>query len=183
MTVKHTEFREVVGLFATGVTIVVAEVQGQVHAMTANAVTSVSLEPLLMLFCPSRKARIAADLPGLTRFSINVLREDQQALSTYFAGGWKDSAPPPPFRFVDSAAGPRLEGALASIGCRTHSIVEAGDHYLVLGEVVCLHKGITPHQPLLFVSGKYRRVDFSEGVVAPDLADVEDEPPHIFYHH
>lgn len=176
------EFREVIGLFATGVTIVVAEVNGQIHAMTANAVTSVSLDPLLMLFCPSRKARIAQDLAGLSRFSINILRQDQQALSTYFAGGWKDAALPP-FRFVHSAAGPRLEGALASIGCRTHSVTGAGDHFLVLGEVICLHKGITPHQPLLFVSGKYRRVDFSEGVLAPDLADVEDEPPHIFYDH
>jgi flavin reductase (DIM6/NTAB) family NADH-FMN oxidoreductase RutF len=176
------QFREVVGLFATGVTIIVAEVAGQVHAMTANSVTSVSLDPLLMLFCPSRKARIAQDPQRLTRFSINILRQDQQALSTYFAGGWKDSALPP-FRFVDSPAGPRLEGALATIGCRTHSIHEAGDHYVVLGEVIFLHKGITPHQPLLFVSGKYRRVDFSEGVVAPDLADVEDEPPHIFYDH
>ncbi|MGC1456972.1 MAG: flavin reductase family protein [Steroidobacteraceae bacterium] len=174
------QFRDVVGLFATGVTIIVAEVAGQVHAMTANSVTSVSLDPLLMLFCPSRKARLAQDPQGLTRFSINVLRQDQQALSTYFAGGWKDSAPPP-FRFVDSVAGPRLEGALATIGCRTHSIREAGDHYLVLGEVIFLHQGATPHQPLLFVSGKYRRVDFSEGVVAPDITDVEDEPPHIFY--
>ena len=176
------EFREVAGLFATGVTIVVAEVDGQVHAMTANSVTSVSLDPLLMLFCPSRKARIAQAPSRLARFSINILRQDQQALSTYFAGGWKDSAPPP-FRFVDSEAGPRLEGALASIGCRTHSFTEAGDHYLVLGEVICLHKGITPLQPLLFVAGKYRRVDLSEGVTAPDLADVEDEPPHIFYDH
>jgi flavin reductase (DIM6/NTAB) family NADH-FMN oxidoreductase RutF len=174
------EFREIAGLFATGVTIIVAEVEGQVHAMTANSVTSVSLDPMLMLFCPSRRARIAEDLPGLAQFSINILRQDQQALSTYFAGGWKDSAPPP-FRFVGSAAGPRLEGALASIGCRTHSITEAGDHYLVLGEVVFLHKGNTPHQPLLFLSGKYRRVDFSVGVPAPDLTDVEDEPPHIFY--
>ncbi len=182
MSLNARHFREVVGLFATGVTIVVAEVAGQVHAMTANAVTSVSLDPLLMLFCPSRKARMAQDLPGLTRFTINILRQDQQALSTYFAGGWKDSSPPP-FRFVDSEAGPRLEGALASIGCRTHSITEGGDHFLVLGEVIYLHKGITPHQPLLFVGGKYRRVDFSEGVLAPDLADVEDEPPHIFYDH
>jgi len=176
------QFREIIGLYATGVTIVVAEVRGQVHAMTANSVTSVSLDPLLMLFCPSRKARMAQDLEGLTRFSINILRQDQQALSTYFAGGWKEAAPPP-FKFVDSAGGPRLQGALATIGCRTHSISEAGDHYLVLGEVTFLHKGITPLQPLLFVSGKYRRVDFSEGVAAPDLADVEDEPPHIFYDH
>jgi flavin reductase (DIM6/NTAB) family NADH-FMN oxidoreductase RutF len=183
MSLDPRKFRDIVGLFATGVTIIVAEVRGQVHAMTANSVTSVSLDPLLMLFCPSRKARIAQDLPGLTHFTINILGQHQQALSTYFAGGWKDSARPPPFRFVDSAAGPRLEGALASIGCRTRSATEAGDHYVVLGEVVCLHEGVAPHQPLLFVSGKYRRVDFSEGVLAPDLADVEDEPPHILYDH
>jgi flavin reductase (DIM6/NTAB) family NADH-FMN oxidoreductase RutF len=180
MTPDHKHFREVAGLFATGVTIVVAEVAGQVHAMTANAVTSVSLDPLLMLFCPSRKARIAQDLPGLTRFSINILRRNQQALSTYFAGGWKDSAPPP-FRFVDSPAGPRLDGALASIGCRTHSVTEAGDHFLVVGEVIDLHEGILPHQPLLFLAGRYRGVDLSESAVAPDLADVEDEPPDIWY--
>src|SRR3984957_844557 len=143
MKLDSRQFREVVGLFATGVTIIVAEVEGQVHAMTANSVTSVSLDPLLMLFCPSRKARIAQDLPGLTRFTINILRQDQQALSTYFAGGWKDSAPPP-FRFVDSAAGPRLEGALAAIGWRPDRITEGGDHFLVLGEVTYHTRGMTP---------------------------------------
>ena len=182
MNLDQRQFREVAGLFATGVTIIVAEVKGQVHAMTANSVTSVSLDPLLMLFCPSRKARMVQDIAGLTHFTINILRQDQQALSTYFAGGWKDSAPPP-FQFVDSAAGPRLEGALASIGCRTQRVSEGDDHFLVLGEVIDLHQGVVPHLPLLFVSGKYRRVDFSQGVLAPDLTGVEDEPPHMTYHH
>ena len=182
MSLDPKHFREVVGQFATGVAIVIAEVEGQVHAMTANSVTSVSLDPLLMLFCPSRKSRMAQDLPGLKQFTINILRQDQQALSTYFAGGWKDSAPPP-FQFVDSEAGPRLEGALASIGCRTHSVTEGGDHFLVLGEVTYLHKGSAPHLPLLFVAGKYRRVDFRAGVLAPDLTGVEDEPPDITYLH
>ena len=182
MTLDPSQFRDVAGLFATGVTIIIAEVDGQVHAMTANSVTSVSLDPLLMLFCPSRKARMVQELAGLTRFTINILRQDQQSLSSYFAGGWKDSAPPV-FEFVDSPAGPCLEGALATIGCRTHSITEGGDHYLVLGEVIFLHKGAAPHLPLLFVAGKYRHVDFTEGVLAPDLTGVEDEPPHITYHH
>ena len=180
MRVDGREYRDVVGLFATGVTIVVAEVEGQVHAMTANSVTSVSLDPLLMLFCPSRKARIAQDTECLRSFTINILRQEQQALSSYFAGGWKEAAAPP-FRFVPSPAGPRLEGALASIGCETDSIVPAGDHYLVLGRVVFLRKGIPPHHPLLFLQGRYRAVDFTDGARAPDLARVEDEPPHIFY--
>jgi flavin reductase (DIM6/NTAB) family NADH-FMN oxidoreductase RutF len=181
MQVDAQEFREVAGLFATGVAIVVAEVDGQVHAMTANSVTSVSLEPLLMLFCPSRRARIAQQPERLASFTLNFLRHEQQALSSYFAGGWKDAATPP-FRFVPSPAGPRLEGALACIGCATENIIPAGDHYLVLGRVVFLRKGIAPHRPLVFLQGRYRAVDFSEGTQAPDLARVEDEPPHIFYH-
>jgi flavin reductase (DIM6/NTAB) family NADH-FMN oxidoreductase RutF len=175
-------FRRLTGLFATGVAIVVAEVDGQLHAMTANAVTSLSLDPLLMLFCPGKKARIAQSPARMQRFTINFLREDQQALSSYFAGGWKDSAPPP-FRFVPSPAGPRLQGALASIGCETDRIAEGGDHWLVTGRVIALHRGVEPHRPLVFFGGKYRAVDFSEGSPAPDLTQVEDEPPHIFYDH
>jgi hypothetical protein len=53
----------------------------------------------------------------------------------------------------------------------------------VIGEVIYLHKGAAPHLPLLFVAGKYRRVDFSAGVLAPDLTGVEDEPPDITYLH
>jgi flavin reductase (DIM6/NTAB) family NADH-FMN oxidoreductase RutF len=175
-------FRETVGLFTTGVAIAVAEVDGHIHAMTANAVTSLSLEPLLMLFCPGKKARLVQHPPGLKHFTLNFLREDQQALSSYFAGGWKESAPPP-FRFVPSAAGPRLEGSLASVGCETEHIAEGGDHWLVIGRVIELHRGIGPHRPLVFFDGKYRAVDFAAGVPAPDLTQVEDEPPHIFYHH
>lgn len=175
-------FRDTVALFATGVAIVIAEIDGQVHAMTANAITSLSLEPLLMLFCPGKRARIAQSLPQMRHFTLNFLREEQQALSTYFAGGWRDSAPPP-FRFVPSEAGLRLQGALASVGCETQGITEAGDHWVVVGRVVALHRGVAPHRPLLFFRGKYRAVDFATGVAAPDLTQVDDEPPHIFYHH
>ncbi len=181
MAADARAFRDTIALFATGVAIVIAEVEGQVHAMTANAITSLSLDPLLVLFCPGKRARLAQSLVQMQRFTINFLREDQQALSSYFAGGWKDSAPPP-FRFVPSDAGPRLQGALATVGCETERVSEAGDHWLVVGRVVLLHRGVAPHRPLLFFRGKYRAVDFSQGVTAPDLTQVEDEPPHIFYH-
>jgi len=181
MTVDLRAYREAIGLFATGVAIVVGDAGG-LHAMTANAVTSLSLDPLLVLFCPGKKARLAQHLAAMQRFTINFLREDQQALSTYFAGGWRESAPPP-FRFVPSPAGPRLEGALASVGCETERIEDGGDHWIVIGRVVALHRGIEPQRPLLFFRGQYRAVDFSSGAAAPDLTQVEDEPPHIFYDH
>ena len=148
--------------------------------MTVNAVSSVSLDPMLVMYCPGKKTRLAQRLTSLAGFTINFLRHDQQALSTYFAGGWQELAPPS-FRFVPSRCAPRLEGSLASIGCELEQLVDAGDHWLVLGRVLDLHTGVAPYRPLLFFRGRYHRVDFSEGAPAPDFAAVEDEPPHVFY--
>jgi flavin reductase (DIM6/NTAB) family NADH-FMN oxidoreductase RutF len=172
-------FCDTIGLFATGVAVIVARAEHEVLAMTANAVTSVSLEPMLVMFCPGRKSNLARHLPGLSGFSVNILRQDQQALSTYFAGGWKEASPP--FRLVPSHCAPRLEGSLASIECELWKTIEVGDHWMVPGKVVGLHTGILPHQPLLFLGGRYRHVRISESAPAPDLSDVRDEPAHIYY--
>ena len=179
---ERRDFRATVGLFATGVAIVTTEAQGEVHAMTVNAVASLSLEPLLMLFCPAKKSRLAEQVTQMRQFTLNFLREDQEALSSYFAGGWKDS-PVPPFRFVPSPAGPRLEGCLASVGCDLERVDDGGDHWIVTGRLIALHRGVEPHRPLVFFAGRYRAVDFSTGTPAPDLTRVVDEPPHIFYQH
>jgi flavin reductase (DIM6/NTAB) family NADH-FMN oxidoreductase RutF len=173
-------FRNTIGLFATGVAVVVAHAENEVIAMTANAVSSVSLDPMLVLFCPGKQTKFAQHVTGISGFTINFLRHDQQALSTYFAGGWKEPTPPP-FRLVASRSAPRLEGSLASIDCETARVTEVGDHWLVIGRVLHLHTGIQPHRPLLFFSGRYRSVDFSESAPAPDLTNVHDEPAHIFY--
>jgi flavin reductase (DIM6/NTAB) family NADH-FMN oxidoreductase RutF len=174
------QFRDTLSLFATGVAVVATQRGDEVVAMTANAVSSVSLNPMLVMFCPAKTARFADSLPDMRGFSINFLRDEQQALSTYFAGGWKH-APPPPFRFVPALCAPRLEGSLASVACETHHIVDAGDHWLVLGRVLAVHRGIEPHRPLLFFKGQYRLVDHSVAAPAPDLIQT-DEPAHIFYH-
>lgn len=186
MSTHHTpslrRFRDTLGLFATGVAVVIARAGEEPLAMTANAVTSVSLDPMLVLFCPGKQTRIAQHIGELEGFTINVLRHDQQALSTYFAGGWQEPAPPP-FRLVPSRSALRLEGCLACIDCTIEHRIEAGDHWMVIGRVVDLHTGVQPHRPLLFYSGRYRAVDFSESTPAPDLTNVHDEPAHIFYDH
>src|SRR5450631_2399067 len=109
-------FREALGLFATGVAVIATELDGQVHAMTANAVSSLSLDPPLVLFCPSKRARFSQLLPSAAGFSINFLRDEQEALSTYFAGVWQETAPPK-YRFIETAGLSRLEGCLASLIC------------------------------------------------------------------
>jgi 3-hydroxy-9,10-secoandrosta-1,3,5(10)-triene-9,17-dione monooxygenase reductase component len=189
------QFRNAMGLFATGVAVVAAPAtpehltlhdearhDEEVVAMTVNAVSSLSLDPMLVLFCPSRKSRFAQHIDSLAGFTINFLREDQQALATFFAGSWTEPAAPP-FRFVPAQCAPRLEGSLASLHCEREQLVEAGDHWIVMGRVQALQIGIPPHKPLLFFGGRYRRVDFTESTPAPDLTDVHDEPAHIFYDH
>jgi 3-hydroxy-9,10-secoandrosta-1,3,5(10)-triene-9,17-dione monooxygenase reductase component len=173
-------FRDTIGLFATGVAVIVARAGDEVLAMTANAVSSASLDPMLVLFCPSKKTRFAQALTEVSGFTINFLRHEQQALSTYFAGGWREPVPPP-FRLVPAKCAPRLEGSLASLGCDLERLMELGDHWLVIGRVQEMHTGIAPHRPLLFYSGRYRNVDFSESAPAPDLTSVHDEPAHVFY--
>jgi flavin reductase (DIM6/NTAB) family NADH-FMN oxidoreductase RutF len=174
------QFRNTIGMFATGVAVIVAKAGNEVLAMTANAVSSVSLDPMLVMFCPSKRSNLARHIADLSAFSINILRHDQQALSTYFAGGWKEPTPPP-FRLVHSDHGPRLEGSLASIQCQPWKVMEVGDHWMVMGQVMALHTGVQPHHPLLFLSGRYRHVQAGDSAPAPDLTDVRDEPAHIYY--
>jgi flavin reductase (DIM6/NTAB) family NADH-FMN oxidoreductase RutF len=181
VTLEAKEFREALGLFATGVAVVVTEIEGRVHAMTANAVSSLSLDPMMVLFCPAKKARFSQLLPTATHYSINFLRDDQPALSTYFAGCWKDSALPS-FRFVASGRFRRLEGALSSLLCVPHKVLDGGDHWLVTARVEAAHRGIEPYRPLMFFRGQYRAIDKSEGTPAPDLVATADEPAQMYYH-
>src|SRR5690606_21835829 len=116
MPIDPRTFRQAVGHFATGVAVIAIEVEGTIRAMTANAFTSLSLDPPLVLFCVAKRSRAGQAVHAAAGFSINILAEEQQDISTYFAGAWKD-APPPPFAFLDWEGGPRLEGAIGAIGC------------------------------------------------------------------
>ncbi|MCC7461145.1 MAG: flavin reductase family protein [Gammaproteobacteria bacterium] len=164
-------YRDTIGLFATGVAVIAVRAGDEVQAMTANAVSSLSLEPMRLLFCPGKLARFARLLvPGLA-FSVNVLGSEQQALSSYFAGGWKQAAPPP-FRFLPLGNAPRLEGSLAAIGCVVEQLIDGGDHWIVIGAVCDLHAGAGLQRPLVFFGGRYHEIDREVGARAPDLATV-----------
>jgi len=176
--IEARTYRDALGLFATGIAVIVTERHGEVHAMTANAVSSVSLNPMLILFCPGKNSQMGSSLDEITTFSLNFLRSEQQALSTYFAGGWNEPSAPS-FRFVRTEGTPRLEGSLAALICQKHQVVDAGDHWIVIGRVTALHLGIEPCRPLLFFRGRYQQLGDSAGP-APDLNEA-DEPPHIYY--
>lgn len=154
------EFRKALSQFATGVTVVtVRHGCSQVHGMTANAFTSVSLNPLLILVCIDRTARTHPLVHKLKRFGISVLEEHQEGLARYFAQVEQDheSAERLGVKYKASEKGtPMLEGALAQLDCRLVSSFEAGDHTIFVGEVeqVEMREG----QPLVYYRGRYRRL-------------------------
>jgi flavin reductase (DIM6/NTAB) family NADH-FMN oxidoreductase RutF len=158
MGLNAAEFRRAMGHFATGVTIVTVDLDGEVHGMTANAFASVSLDPLLVLVCVDHSTRTHAHLHEKKRFGVNILRDDQRAISEHFANpertneGAESGA-----RFDRTSRGtPMLHGSLAYLECRLHSAQVAGDHTIFIAEVedVVVNEG----EPLVYFKGKYRKV-------------------------
>src|ERR1700691_1301051 len=85
-TIDTRQFRNALGRFASGVTVLTAEYEGKTHGMTANAFVSVSLDPPLILVSRDNRSNMHRILPVVRRFGISVLAEDQDSLSNYFAG-------------------------------------------------------------------------------------------------
>jgi flavin reductase (DIM6/NTAB) family NADH-FMN oxidoreductase RutF len=160
MSLTQEEFRKAMGCFATGVTIVTVDVDGEVHGMTANAFASVSLDPLLVLVCVDHSARTHAHLHAKKRFGVNVLCENQRPISEYYAQpvyshGRAEALAGACFE-VTRHGTPVLHGALAYLECKLVSTHEAGDHTVFIAEVeeVVVREG----EPLLFFRGNYRHI-------------------------
>jgi flavin reductase (DIM6/NTAB) family NADH-FMN oxidoreductase RutF len=179
-TIDPKTYRRVIGQFATGVTVVLTQLGDEIHGMTANALTSLSLDPLLLILCVDKKAHMAEILQEGGAFTVNVLREDQEALSRYFAGGARKGMARPDFHFVPWGSVPRLGGSLVSIACDVVTLVEGGDHWVVVGGVTDLHEGRPPLNPLVFFAGSYRELVPGESQPAPEL-ESGPIPIHIYY--
>jgi 3-hydroxy-9,10-secoandrosta-1,3,5(10)-triene-9,17-dione monooxygenase reductase component len=157
MSVDARAFRQTVGHFVTGVTIIATEVDGAIRAMTANSFTSLSLDPPLVLFCVGKNTNMGQLIRTSSGFSVNILQHDQEALSTYFAGGWKEPSPPI-FSFSSWAGGPLLDRCVAALGCAVEAIHEGGDHWIVVGRVLSLYRSEEECRPLVFRGGRYARL-------------------------
>jgi flavin reductase (DIM6/NTAB) family NADH-FMN oxidoreductase RutF len=157
--IDRDAYRRVVGHFATGVTIVTTRLAGVDHAMTVNSFTSVSLDPLLVLFCAERVARFHDVVIEAGTWGISVLPESMEDVSRFFARRGR----PLEERFDGWAhhrgqSGVALfDGAIATLECRTSAIHPGGDHSIVVGAVTAL---ATPAEaaPLLYHKGRYRRL-------------------------
>ena len=150
-------FRQVLGAFPTGVTVVTAvAADGQPAGMAVGSFTSVSLDPPLVAFLPARTSTSFPRIRTASSFCVNVLGEDQHDLCRAFAGSGGDKFAGVSWSPTPSGA-PRLPGVEAWIDCTPYRVTTAGDHYLVLGEVRDLD-WCGSGRPMVFHRGRYGRI-------------------------
>jgi len=157
---KYTQqqYRDAIGLFATGITVLIAENKGEVRCMTANAISSLSLDPVQLIVCPSKNSTFASILEPGVNFTVNILGIHQEQVSNYFAGpqdnnkteiNHYDSLFSAPFK------APRLKDCIASFACQLKHQYDGGDHWIVVGKVVDIYKKPEEVKPLLYFGGQY----------------------------
>ncbi len=146
-------FRDVLGRFATGVTVVTSVSQGQPVGMTCQSFSSVSLSPPLVLFCPAKTSRAWPLMRSAGHFCVNLLAAGQDDLSNAMATKGADKFTGVSWSQSKTGA-PLLDGVLGYVDCTIHQVHEAGDHYIVVGKVQDLGFG-DAEDPLLFYRGRY----------------------------
>ena len=162
VNVPTADFRTVMGQFATGVTVVTA-LDGELpQGITVNALTSVSLEPAIVMIALDRKRFIVPTIEASRRYAVNVLAENQQWLSDCFAGA---NVTPNRYAFCGAAwrpgatGLPLLDGAIASMECAVIDRFEVGDHFLFVGRVDGLGLQEPDAPPLLYHRKRYLRIE------------------------
>ena len=145
-------FRRALGHFATGVTIITAQHEGQIAGMTVNSFSSVSLDPPLVLWSIGKRSQSLALFEKSDHFAVNVLAADQMELATRFARSGPD-------KFIDVlwkpgiGGAPRIPGTSATFECSKYAVVDAGDHFIWLGRVEQFTRA--ERDPLLFTHGRF----------------------------
>lgn len=152
---RARRFRDVLGRFASGVTVVTATSNGEPVGMTCQSFSSVSLDPPLVLFVPAKTSRAFPLMQRAGKFAVNFLASDQAELSNVMASRGVDKFSDVDWRPSEVTGSPLLEGALGYVDCTIHAVHEAGDHFIVIGRVLDLAATDEP-DPLLFYQGRYR---------------------------
>ena len=151
--VDPAQFRQLLGRFATGVTVLTARnPRGHPIGMTASSVASVSLRPPLLLVCVDQQHEMHAVMRGADRFVLNVLAADQEAISRRFAAEYPDRFDGIGYR-DDKHGIPVLDDVLATIACEKHGEAPGGDHTVFFGLVT--GGAVSDRRPLLYYRGGY----------------------------
>jgi flavin reductase (DIM6/NTAB) family NADH-FMN oxidoreductase RutF len=149
-------FREVFGRFATGVAVVTSAAAQASGGMTANALCSLSLDPLLALVCFENNARTLPIVREAGRFGVNVLSARQEDVAEVFASKVPEPEKLEAVAHRYESGVPIIEGALSWVVCTLRDLIAGGDHTIAIGEIVAM--GLGEGDPLLWYGGRYRDV-------------------------
>jgi 3-hydroxy-9,10-secoandrosta-1,3,5(10)-triene-9,17-dione monooxygenase reductase component len=152
LSIDPLRFRKAIGSFATGVAIVTTVWQGRYYGMTINSLTSLSLDPCMLLVCPKRGSSTGLAIQNRGEFAVNILADHQRELSKRFVGNVPDRFADLDLSFSESGL-PLLPGSLAHICCRLAAVHEGGDHEIIVGEVMSCTENAG--DPLLFHKGSF----------------------------
>jgi flavin reductase (DIM6/NTAB) family NADH-FMN oxidoreductase RutF len=154
-SVDGADFRQALSRLAAGVTIITTvDAEGRKLGLTATAVTSVSLDPPLVLACIDNRSRTIEAIEDGARFIIHFLAADQEAIARQFASRSDDKFAGVAYEWSDGGA-PRLEGALASVECVTYAWYPGGDHTILIGRVVEVQTRDDDAAPLMYFRGQF----------------------------
>jgi len=155
MTIDPREFRNTVGCFATGITVITGiDEEGDPVGFTANSFTSLSLEPPMVLFCLDRNVASFEAFHHRRHFAVNILSAEQEHLSRQFAKSGAEKWSGVVFETWERGC-PILDGCLANFECDIDSIYEGGDHVIVVGEVIRMACAESVPKPILYYRGQY----------------------------
>lgn len=156
--IDQSLYRHVIGRFATGVTVITFNNHEVTRGMTANAVSSVSLDPTLLLVCVEKAAAVHAQIEQADTFAVNILAEDQEHISRTFARHGTLDMGDVAYRPGPRTGSPIIEDVLAWFECEVHERIDGGDHTIYIGRVLDLAIERPDDEPLLFFGGTYRRI-------------------------
>jgi flavin reductase (DIM6/NTAB) family NADH-FMN oxidoreductase RutF len=157
--ITSEKFREVMGTFATGITVVTTRgLDGEVYGLTVNSFASVSLDPLLVLVCFDNRLSSLPHFEASGKFGISILSDGQEEVSRIFAK--KGSERPIELFFEGPSGLPLIRKALATLECETVATFPGGDHQIYLGRVIAadVHEAQNASKPLLYFRGKYQHL-------------------------
>jgi len=158
MSIDPREFRNTVGCFATGITVITTVDQaGRPVGFTANSFTSLSLDPPLVLFCLDRKVASFEAFVDARPFAVNILSSGQTDVSQRFATSGQEKWEGVEFESWQTGS-PILRDCLANLECTIESIHEGGDHVIVIGRVVAIDRAENTSGALLYYRGRYAEV-------------------------
>lgn len=160
MSIKDGAFKSILSQFATGVTVVTVQEQEDIHGLTVNAFSSVSLDPQLVLICIEEESRTNKFLDRGSGFTVNILSNDQKKLSQSFArpGLSMEERLRDVSYSEHEVGGPHFKDVIAWLSCRQQHAFPAGDHIIYVGRVI---DGALPNadaDPLVYLQGDYREL-------------------------